>query len=45
MQKKWTPMRVERVGSASDILRMPGAGKVSIVGGDMGDPKSPKGQG
>lgn len=38
-------MIVERVGSAADILRMPGGGKLSAVGGDPGDPRKPKGQG
>ena len=43
--KTWTPMTVSRAGSAADILRMPGGGKLSAVGGDPGDPRKPKGQG
>jgi len=43
--KTWTPMTIERVGSAAEILRMPGGGKLSAVGGDPGDPRKPKGQG
>jgi len=41
----WSPMTMERVGSVSEILRMPGGGKVSAVAGDPGDPRKPKGQG
>ena len=43
--KEWTPMSVERVGSTAEILRMPGGGKLSTMGGDPGDPRKPKGQG
>jgi hypothetical protein len=43
--KPWVPMTVERVGSVAEVLRMPGGGKLSAVGGDPGDPRKPKGQG
>ena len=43
--KAWTAMTVDRVGSAAEILRMPGGGKLSATGGDPGDPRKPKGQG
>jgi len=41
----WVPMKIDRVGSAAEILRMPGNGKLSATGGDPGDPRKPKGQG
>lgn len=44
-RQAWKPMTVERLGSVADILRMPGGGKLSAVGGDSGDPRKPKGQG
>ena len=44
-RKPWSPMEVTRVGSVADVLRMPGGGKLSAVGGDPGDPRKPKGQG
>lgn len=43
--KVWSPMRVTCVGAVADVLRMPGGGKLSAVGGDPGDPRKPKGQG
>ena len=43
--KPWVPMTVERVGSVAEVLRMPGGGKLSAVGGDPGDVRKPKGQG
>ena len=44
-RKRWSPMHVDRVGTVADVLRMPGGGKLSAVGGDPGDPRKPKGQG
>jgi hypothetical protein len=44
-KQRWEKMMVVRVGNVSDILRMPGGGKLSTVGGDPGDARKPKGQG
>jgi hypothetical protein len=44
-RKAWSPMMLERVGSVAEVLRMPGGGKLSSMGGDPGDPRKPKGQG
>ena len=44
-RQAWAPPTVERIGSVAEILRMPGGGKLSAVGGDPGDPRKPKGQG
>ncbi|HUR73958.1 MAG TPA: hypothetical protein VMZ00_06760 [Sporichthya sp.] len=44
MKKSWTPMRLERVGSAADIL-LGGGGKLSPIPGDPGDVRKPKGSG
>jgi hypothetical protein len=42
-RRPWSPMQVTRVGTVADVLRMPGLGKLSLVGGDPGDPRKPKG--
>ncbi len=44
-QKQWTPMTVTDVGRVNDVVQMPGGGKLSLTGGDPGDPRKPKGQG
>ena len=43
-RRQWSSMTIERVGTLADVLRMPGGGKLSAVGGDPGDPRKPKGQ-
>jgi len=44
-QKPWTPMTVTDAGRVNDVVQMPGGGKLSLTGGDPGDPRKPKGQG
>ena len=44
-QEPWTPMKLTSVGRVSDVVKMPGGGKLSLTGGDPGDPRKPKGQG
>lgn len=44
-RQAWEPLVVRPVGRVADVLRMPGAGKLSAIGGDPGDPRKPKGQG
>jgi hypothetical protein len=44
-KQRWEEMTIVRVGNVADVLRMPGGGKLSTVGGDPGDARKPKGQG
>jgi len=43
-RKTWEPMRLTSVGRVSDVVQQ-GGGKLTIVGGDPGEPaRKPKGQ-
>jgi hypothetical protein len=44
-RRQWTPMTLTDVGRVKDVVQMPGGGKLSLTGGDPGDPRKPKGQG
>ncbi len=44
-RRPWTPMTLTDVGRVNDVVQMPGGGKLSLTGGDPGDPRKPKGQG
>ena len=40
-RSEWTPMTLSYAGHVADILRF-GDGKLSLEGGDPGEPKKPK---
>jgi hypothetical protein len=44
-RQPWTTMRLTDGGRVNDVVKMPGGGKLSLTGGDPGDPRKPKGQG
>ena len=43
MNKNWKPMQVKLVGQVRDVVLL-GGGKLSLVGGDPGEPRKPRGQ-
>ena len=43
-KQEWQPMKVAYKGNARDIVQI-GGGKLSLTGGDPGEPRKPKGQG
>lgn len=42
MKKSWNPMQVKFVGQVRDVVQL-GGGKLSMVGGDPGEPRKPSG--
>ena len=43
-KKEWTPMKVSSLGKATDLIKG-GGGKLSLMSGDAGDTRKPKGGG
>lgn len=43
MKKTWEPMQVKYVGQVRDVVQV-GLGKLSLMGGDPGEPRKPRGQ-
>ena len=43
MNENWKPMQVKFVGQVRDVVLL-GGGKLSLVGGDPGEPRKPRGQ-
>jgi len=41
--KSWKPMQVTFVGEVSKVIQL-GGGKLSMTGGDPGEPRKPRGQ-
>lgn len=42
MKKSWQPMQVKYVGRVHEIVQR-GGGKLSLTGGDPGEPRKPSG--
>jgi hypothetical protein len=42
-KKNWCSMQINNVGNLTDIVQG-GGGKLSLTGGDPGDPRKPRGQ-
>ena len=42
MSNNWKPMEVKLVGQVRDVV-LRGGGKLSLVGGDPGEPRKPSG--
>lgn len=42
MKKAFEPMQVKYVGQVRDVVQL-GGGKLSMVGGDPGEPRKPRG--
>lgn len=40
---KWEPMKIKFVGEVSKVIQV-GGGKLSMTGGDPGEPRKPRGQ-
>jgi hypothetical protein len=40
-RQAWVPMTVERLGSVAELLQQ-GGGKLSLAGGDPGEPRKQK---
>ena len=44
MKRTWEPMELRTVGKVSDVVQQ-GGGKITLTGGDPGEPlRKPKGQ-
>jgi len=41
--KNWQPMEIKFVGTVKEVVQV-GGGKLSMVGGDPGEPRKPRGQ-
>lgn len=42
MKNTWQPMEMKEVGLVRDVVQL-GGGKLSLVGGDPGEPRKPSG--
>jgi hypothetical protein len=42
MRKTWQPMQLKFVGRVREVVQI-GLGKLSLVGGDPGEPRKPRG--
>lgn len=43
-KQQWEPLRLTYVGQVTEVVQFE-TGKLSLTGGDPGDPRKPKGQG
>jgi hypothetical protein len=44
VKQEWQSMKLSYMGNARDLVQI-GGGKLSLTGGDPGEPRKPKGQG